>query len=160
MLNFRPSHCHFARQFAEGTRSGGGDANQTASESGQVPVVTGAHQGTQKRNPAGSEDHQPDYGAILVGSEQRRVAGRIKPVVEDKRRAGDGTGPLVVDEYEAARRLDISVKTARNWRYKGIGPPFVKYGSGRSSPIRYPVRGLDEFIEANLRSSTSDTPRV
>jgi hypothetical protein len=58
----------------------------------------------------------------------------------------------------AAIYLGVSVDTLCGWRVKGVGPRFVKLASGgKRAPIRYRVADLDEFIEAGLRNSTSDT---
>jgi hypothetical protein len=75
--------------------------------------------------------------------------------------SGNGilTGPLepaplepVLNEEEAARAIGVAVKTMRNWRVKGIGPPFVATGP---KLVRYRPCDLRTYQEANLRRSTS-----
>ena len=56
------------------------------------------------------------------------------------------------NEYKAAERLDLSVKTLRRWRWAGRGPPFYKIGSA----VRYSPPELRAFIKASRRRSTSD----
>lgn len=60
---------------------------------------------------------------------------------------------ILVDEHEAARRLGLSVKTLRRWRWSGRGPAFRKLGAA----VRYAEVDLAHFVEAALRNSTSDT---
>lgn len=42
-------------------------------------------------------------------------------------------------------RLQIEVKTLRDWRYKGTGPKGTKFGTARSSPIRYDLADVIEW---------------
>ena len=46
--------------------------------------------------------------------------------------------PALINETEAARILDLSVKTLRRWRWAGQGPRFVKVGTC----VRYAVADL------------------
>lgn len=48
-------------------------------------------------------------------------------------------------ETKAAELLGISIKTLQSWRWKGIGPAFVKVGR----LVRYRLSALEEFIEKN-----------
>ena len=52
----------------------------------------------------------------------------------------------------AAEFLDVKVPTLRRWRWSGDGPPFIKLGGA----VRYRRSDLEAFIEAKLRTSTSD----
>lgn len=58
----------------------------------------------------------------------------------------------LINEGEAARRLGLSVKTLRRWRWAGKGPRFLKIGAA----VRYDPADLQGFIEAGRRTSTSD----
>ena len=60
--------------------------------------------------------------------------------------------PALVNEYEAARLLGLSVKTLRRWRWAGKGPNFVKI----ESAVRYEPAELQALIDAGRRTSTSD----
>lgn len=55
-------------------------------------------------------------------------------------------------EEQAARVIGVAVKTMRNWRVKGIGPPWVAVGP---KLVRYRPQDLRAYQEANLRRSTS-----
>ncbi len=59
----------------------------------------------------------------------------------------------LLNEHEAAAHLGYTVRALQNWRLRGGGPLFVKI-SDRS--IRYRKCDLTKWIEAKLRSSTSD----
>jgi hypothetical protein len=59
--------------------------------------------------------------------------------------------PSLTDE-EAARVLGVAVKTMRNWRSKGFGPPWIAVGR---KLVRYRPSDLRAFQEVNLRRSTS-----
>lgn len=48
---------------------------------------------------------------------------------------------------EVAERLGVAVGTLDRWAAERSGPPFVKFGNGGRSPVRYPSDLLDAFIE-------------
>ena len=56
-------------------------------------------------------------------------------------------------ERDAARFLGVNVKTLRNWRWRGIGPVFVKFDSGG---IRYSDEELIAYAARNSFRSTSE----
>ncbi len=58
----------------------------------------------------------------------------------------------LVNEAKAAAYLHIAQRTLQWWRVVGKGPRFVKIGR----LVRYRIADLDAFIEAGLRSSTSE----
>jgi excisionase family DNA binding protein len=58
----------------------------------------------------------------------------------------------LLTQDEAARRLGMSVRSLERHRVAGTGPRFVKLGR----LVRYREADLREWIEAGLRSSTSD----
>ena len=55
-------------------------------------------------------------------------------------------------EQQAAALLKISVKTLQGWRSRGGGPRFIKLGRC----VRYALADLEAFVQAAVRSSTSD----
>ncbi len=63
----------------------------------------------------------------------------------------DGAQPLF-RECEVATLLSVSVKTLRNWRVTGQGPPFRKL----SRLVRYAAEDLETWTDARRRISTSD----
>jgi predicted DNA-binding transcriptional regulator AlpA len=61
--------------------------------------------------------------------------------------------PLLLAEKEAAKILGFSERTLQKWRNLGGGPLFVRV-SARA--VRYRQVDLDNWIEARLRTPTSD----
>jgi predicted DNA-binding transcriptional regulator AlpA len=57
----------------------------------------------------------------------------------------------VMDVLAAAARCGLSVSTLNKLRLVGGGPRFAKLGRA----VRYRVADIDAWIEASLRSSTS-----
>jgi predicted DNA-binding transcriptional regulator AlpA len=57
-------------------------------------------------------------------------------------------------EGEVAQRLAISVKTLRNWRWRGFGPSFCKLGSS----VRYAATDIEEWVARRTAKSTAETP--
>ena len=58
----------------------------------------------------------------------------------------------LLDEKQAAALLRVTTKALQGWRYRGGGPCFVK--AGRC--VRYRLEDLQGFVQAALRTSTSD----
>ncbi len=58
----------------------------------------------------------------------------------------------LIHEREAARRLGLSVKTLRRWRWSGQGPAHRKLGAA----VRYAEEDLAAYVDAARRCSTSD----
>ncbi|HTP30019.1 MAG TPA: helix-turn-helix domain-containing protein [Anaeromyxobacteraceae bacterium] len=57
------------------------------------------------------------------------------------------------DEYEVERETRLPVKTLRNMRWKGGGPPFYKLGKA----VRYDIAEVRAWIRAHRIASTSAT---
>jgi len=65
-------------------------------------------------------------------------------VNEGKPAASDGTDLL--DPHVVARMLGISEGSLYAYRRRGIGPAFVKFGTGRKPIIRYRREDIEEWI--------------
>ncbi len=59
-------------------------------------------------------------------------------------------GYVLVDADEAARLLSVTPRTLGQWRYKGIGPTYLKLGG---KIVRYRLSDLQAFIESNVRQT-------
>ena len=59
----------------------------------------------------------------------------------------------LLTQTDAAEILKIGARSLEQWRYKGIGPKFVRI-SGRA--IRYRQSDIDAWVQANVRQSTSE----
>jgi len=58
----------------------------------------------------------------------------------------------LLDEHQAAERLNASVKTLQAWRVRGDGPKFAKIGR----LARYSEVELEAFIASRTVSSTAE----
>jgi excisionase family DNA binding protein len=58
----------------------------------------------------------------------------------------------LITEREAADLLTLSVKTLRNWRLSGYGPPHLKVGR----LVRYRLSDLKAWLKTCERASTSN----
>ncbi|CTQ56846.1 DNA binding domain, excisionase family [Roseibium album] len=65
--------------------------------------------------------------------------------------ASNQTGRLL-NEKEVAEILGISVRTLQSWRVKGGELKFIRLGRA----VRYRQCDLDEFVQGNLKNSTSE----
>jgi predicted DNA-binding transcriptional regulator AlpA len=61
----------------------------------------------------------------------------------------------LVDQKTAAKLLSLSVRTLERHRVAGTGPRFARLGR----LIRYRQNDLEEWIDSNLRNSTSEMSR-
>lgn len=61
----------------------------------------------------------------------------------------------LLDERQAATRLHVTPNCLQAWRHRGGGPRFLKMGR----VVRYRNSDLDGFLDASVRSSTSDPGR-
>jgi predicted DNA-binding transcriptional regulator AlpA len=66
----------------------------------------------------------------------------------------DWSDRRLLTEREAARFLGMTVSFLRARRIRGGGPPFIRVGS---RTVRYDVRDLEGWIEAQRRQSTSES---
>lgn len=83
-------------------------------------------------------------------AEQNKTASHSKYGFKAK----EGFNIPFLTPKQLAQQLGVSEKTLERWRKDGSGPPFVKTGSKR---IRYPIVGLEAWIEANLHQTNSDS---
>lgn len=56
-------------------------------------------------------------------------------------------------EVALARKLGLSVSALRNWRHKGIGPRFCRFGRA----VRYMSSDVEAFVTAAAVDGTLDT---
>jgi len=48
-----------------------------------------------------------------------------------------------INDVQAAKIIGLSKQTLRNWRYKGLGPEYIKLNS---RCIRYDLKSLDRYM--------------
>jgi hypothetical protein len=87
------------------------------------------------QSPKSLDPHKPGFEA------PHRLAYTEAPALE------------TLDEYQAADFLGVKVKTLRNWRVRGVGPAFLKYGG---KLVRYRRADLLAWQESQRRTSTSE----
>ncbi len=61
------------------------------------------------------------------------------------------TAPKLLDTSELAEHLTNKPNTIEGWRIKGVGPRYIKIGR----LVRYRLADVEEWLEAQARSSTS-----
>jgi hypothetical protein len=61
----------------------------------------------------------------------------------------------VLKPKDAAKVLHLSPRTLETMRTRGGGPPFVKYGDGRSARVVYRRCDLDAWLASRVRPSTT-----
>jgi len=54
------------------------------------------------------------------------------------------TPGTIIDEKKLADNLGVSIRTIQAWRYKKIGPKFIKL-SGRC--VRYRSKDIEEYLQ-------------
>lgn len=58
----------------------------------------------------------------------------------------------LLTEQQAAKRLNISVRTLQAWRVRGGGPVYIKMGRS----VRYRLNDLMEWVDTNMVRHTSE----
>jgi excisionase family DNA binding protein len=58
----------------------------------------------------------------------------------------------LLDEFEVASWLSISVRTLRNWRVQGGQIPFIRVGK---KAVRYRTSDIEAWLAARVRTSTT-----
>ena len=56
----------------------------------------------------------------------------------------------LLDEKQVAKALNVSEKTIQYWRWKGVGPVYIKFGRA----VRYDPLKIQEFLDQRSRIST------
>jgi predicted DNA-binding transcriptional regulator AlpA len=69
----------------------------------------------------------------------------------------------LLNDKEAAAWLGMSPSTLRSWRCRGIGPAYIKFGSGKKAAVRYDQQDLEQYIaqgrhvsDASVRAARED----
>ncbi len=74
------------------------------------------------------------------------------PIAVDDEPQVEAQVPRFVDEHVIAQVLDVPVKTLRNWRVSGRGPPFCKFGAC----VRYEFATAVAWARTRQVRSTSE----
>ena len=57
----------------------------------------------------------------------------------------------LLNEKQAAKHLNVSEKTMQYWRWKGVGPAYIKFGQA----VRYDPLKIQEYLDAQSRTCTT-----
>ncbi len=60
-----------------------------------------------------------------------------------------GGAQYLLDEYQLAERLNVSVALLRKWRRQGKGPPYLKLGT----LVRYRLEDAELWLDAFTRGA-------
>jgi hypothetical protein len=71
----------------------------------------------------------------------------------DDSQVAEQATPQFVNELVIERVLGVPVKTLRNWRVSGRGPPFSKFGAS----VRYEIATAIRWARERQVNSTSET---
>ena len=55
----------------------------------------------------------------------------------------------LLSEVEVEAIYGIKRRLLQQWRHRRVGPPFIKLGSSKASPVRYKKRDLEKYLEDN-----------
>jgi hypothetical protein len=80
------------------------------------------------------------------------------PLMELTDMANPQFAPEFVDEDAAAKVLGFAVGTLQQWRVRGGGPPFYKFGAGKQGSVRYNLDEVRVWMMEHRRLSTSSPP--
>jgi predicted DNA-binding transcriptional regulator AlpA len=113
----------------------------------------GSHRGVMGRtvdsgNAASGRPKSPSWMSAKEESQTNRAAFSLN----DPRHEAICDKARLITEREAAEQLALSVKTLRNWRFLGRGPPHLKVGR----LVRYRLSDLKSWLKTCERASTSD----
>lgn len=62
-------------------------------------------------------------------------------------------GDQCLTPEEVALMLRTTLRTLARWRAGRTGPAFLKLHDGRSSPVRYPIRELRQWLHDRTRTT-------
>ena len=62
-------------------------------------------------------------------------------------------GRLLREKEVATLYPPLNVNRLRNWRARDVGPPYIKFGEARQSPVFYREESLNQWIMNNERLS-------
>ena len=65
-------------------------------------------------------------------------------------------GAVMYTRRQIADILELSVKVVGEMAANRSGPPFVKLGAARNSPVRYPAAMFQEWLDSRLVASKGD----
>lgn len=65
-------------------------------------------------------------------------------------------GPQLITASETAKLLGVCRETLARMRMEGRGPKYIRLGPSLKARCMYPLESIQEWIAANITSSTSE----
>lgn len=65
-------------------------------------------------------------------------------------RAAEKSGEALLTPAELSDRWQITEKTLAQWRWRSIGPRYIKLGGGRGGSVRYPMAAVEAYEAEHL----------
>ena len=92
---------------------------------------------------------------LLLQAEKTQAPGDLDKLLEKfaKQIASEQGKPVrLLKEKEVANLYPpLNVTRLRNWRARDEGPPYIKFGNARQSPVYYREESLNQWILKNER---------
>lgn len=63
-----------------------------------------------------------------------------------------------LDEEQLSALIRVSMKTLQRWRIEGIGPRWRKYGTARTSAVRYDERDVAAWLDSRRTGGGAGVP--
>lgn len=54
----------------------------------------------------------------------------------------------LLSEKQAAARLGVTIHALRKWRFRRVGPPWIKLTDNIASGVRYDAADIEQWIES------------
>lgn len=58
-------------------------------------------------------------------------------------------GSRLLREHEVADHLGISISLLQKWRWRGVGPCWIRVGGSDGRAVRYRFADVDAYVEQN-----------
>jgi hypothetical protein len=70
------------------------------------------------------------------------------------------SGDLLLTPDQTQAILSVGSDTLKDWRAKGDGIPFVKLGTGKTSPVRYRLEAVRDYIKSQTYQNTTQAKQT
>lgn len=61
----------------------------------------------------------------------------------------------IIRHKVAAEMLGVEEQTLRAWRYRGMGPMYIRLGESKNSPVGYLLSDIEDWLTKRSFESTS-----
>ncbi|MCK5110407.1 MAG: DNA-binding protein [Arcobacteraceae bacterium] len=60
---------------------------------------------------------------------------------------------MALNQSQTASIIGVSISTLENWRKEGIGPEYIKAGTGKRGRILYPKIKIGDYLENTVKTA-------